>query len=127
MPFLTFKQMQILQPTMHAPLVTGALGPGLGLPIGGGTFFPQPTLNPFPAVPPGMTATTCIYCLGFPLGLVQPTLSSEQLEDVLPEDQKELLAQVMKLTPEQIEKLPPHEQAQILQLRQTMLSLNYRR
>lgn len=57
----------------------------------------------------------------------QPQISSDQLEDVLPDDQKELLAQVMKLTPEQIEKLPPHEQAQILQLRQTMLSLNYRR
>lgn len=57
----------------------------------------------------------------------QPTISTEQL-DVLPDDQKELLAQVMKLTPEQIEKLPPHEQAQILQLRQTMMmTLNFRR
>jgi len=41
-------------------------------------------------------------------------------------DKKELLDQILKLTPEQIEAFPPHEQAQMLQLRQAMSSL-YRR
>jgi len=40
----------------------------------------------------------------------------------LADDQKLLLEQVMKLTPEQLEKLTHHEQQQIMQLRQTMMN-----
>ncbi len=39
----------------------------------------------------------------------------------LPEEQKQLLDKVMKLTPDQIEKLHPQEKQQILQLRQAMM------
>jgi len=48
---------------------------------------------------------------------VQPTV--DPLAN-LDEEKKELLEQVMKLTPDQIEKLQPHEQQQIRQLRQAM-------
>jgi cleavage stimulation factor subunit 2 len=52
----------------------------------------------------------------------QPGLDISQLDN----EKKELLEQVMKLTPEQIEKLQPHEQQQIIQLRQAM-GLSFRR
>jgi len=49
----------------------------------------------------------------------------ENLGDVLPEDQRQLLEHVMNLSPEQIEKLQPQERQQIMQLRQTMMQLNF--
>eukprot|EP01126_Amoeba_proteus_P047947 TRINITY_DN5513_c0_g2_i8.p1 TRINITY_DN5513_c0_g2~~TRINITY_DN5513_c0_g2_i8.p1 ORF type:complete len:205 (+),score=57.16 TRINITY_DN5513_c0_g2_i8:72-617(+) len=90
-------------------------------------FFATGMGNPYQA------AASAVF--GSLLGGIQPRIGIQQMQnsispdqlEVLPEDQKELLAQVMKLTPEQIEKLPPHEQQQILQLRHTMLSLNFRR
>jgi len=125
----TAQQMQIMQPVInpmshvvHNPMVSMmGMNTQMGAPFGG--FAPnQPNMNPFQGgnVNPGFPGMN----MG---GINQPNMGAEQLEDVLPDDQKELLATVLKLTPEQIEKLPPHEQAPILQLRQTMLSLNYRR
>jgi len=97
--------------------VGGVGGVGVGAGVGGVPFGYGTNINPYQAV-------------GFPMAPMQsqpqPSISTEQLEDVLPEDQKVLLTQVMKLTVDQIEKLPPHEQAQILQLRSTMLSLGYK-
>jgi len=54
------------------------------------------------------------------------SLAQSQL-GLLQDEQKQLLEQVMNLTPEQIERLSPQEQQQIKQLRQTMMSLNYGR
>jgi cleavage stimulation factor subunit 2 len=42
-------------------------------------------------------------------------------------DKKELLDQILKLTPEQLESFPPQEQAQMIQLRQAMSSYGFRR
>jgi len=44
----------------------------------------------------------------------------------LPEDQKELLERVLQLTPDQIERLQPHEQQQIMQLK-LLIPSNFRR
>jgi len=59
-------------------------------------------------------------------GINQPsTLPADPLAEVLGEDQRQLLDQVMQLTPEQIDKLQPQERQQIMQLRQTMMTLNW--
>jgi len=42
-------------------------------------------------------------------------------------DKKELLDQILKLTPEQLESFPPQEQAQMIQLRQAMSNYGFRR
>jgi cleavage stimulation factor subunit 2 len=45
--------------------------------------------------------------------------------DNLPEQQKALIQQVMSLTQDQIDKLPPEQRQQVQQLRQTLLSVRF--
>jgi cleavage stimulation factor subunit 2 len=81
------------------PLPLGSLGP---LTRPGGFDFEY-------APPPPM---------GYPI-------APENLGEILPEDQRLLLEQVLQLSPEQIENLPPQERMQIMHLRQTVMQLNY--
>jgi cleavage stimulation factor subunit 2 len=80
-------------------------------------FIPQPFMQP-QAVP-----------FMQPVNLIQQQPINTPNVDIfanLDGDKKELLDQILKLTPEQIESFPPQEQAQMLQLRQAMSSM-YRR
>jgi len=91
----------------------GPLGPG---------FVPSPYPQPFPQQP-NLQFQQPMPMIQQPIPLQQPSVDAL---DGLDDDKKELLEQVMNLTPEQIEKLQPHEQQQIMQLRQAMSTFNFR-
>eukprot|EP01125_Pyxidicula_operculata_P022435 TRINITY_DN916_c0_g1_i1.p1 TRINITY_DN916_c0_g1~~TRINITY_DN916_c0_g1_i1.p1 ORF type:complete len:353 (-),score=42.62 TRINITY_DN916_c0_g1_i1:97-1155(-) len=100
-----------------APVPTPMMNPLL---MAGAPLLGQTAGFPFPGYQmPGMVAPV----MQPPQPQPQPQSSYESLE-VLPEEQRQLLEQVMKLTPEQIEQLSPGDQQQIKQLRQTMTMLN---
>jgi len=100
-------------------------------------------LGPTPMVAPGLGFAfppgAGYPVLGFPVGGVLPSVHIpginqpppvpishvDPLSEVLGEEQRQLLEHVMQLTPEQIDKLQPQERMQIMQLRQTMMSLNW--
>jgi cleavage stimulation factor subunit 2 len=78
-------------------------------------FIPQPYMQP-QAMP------------FMPVNLIQQPVNTPNVDIFanLDGDKKELLDQILKLTPEQIESFPPQEQAQMIQLRQAMSAM-YRR
>jgi len=79
-------------------------------------FIPQPYMQPQVAMP-----------FMQPVNLIQNvTAPNVDVFANLDGEKKELLDQILKLTPEQLEAFPPQEQAQMMQLRQAMSSL-YRR
>jgi cleavage stimulation factor subunit 2 len=80
------------------------------------SFIPQPYLQPQVTMP-FMQPVNLIQNVNAPNVDVFANLDGEK---------KELLDQILKLTPEQLEAFPPQEQAQMIQLRQAMSSL-YRR
>jgi len=80
------------------------------------SFIPQPYLQPQVTMP-FMQPVNLIQNVQAPNVDVFANLDGEK---------KELLDQILKLTPEQLEAFPPQEQAQMIQLRQAMSSL-YRR
>ncbi|GLJ24628.1 hypothetical protein SUGI_0470980 [Cryptomeria japonica] len=55
-------------------------------------------------------------------GIPEPQQSVSQTAQLTPEVESELLQQVMKLTPEQINSLPPDQQQQVIQLQQMFRS-----
>jgi len=71
-------------------------------------FQPVPMKTPNPYQPPQQT---------IPDQYIAQAFGDVQLQD----QQKELLQQVVNLTPEQIEALPPEQRQQVQQLRQTLL------
>jgi cleavage stimulation factor subunit 2 len=83
---------------------------------------------PFPPLPLG-TLPPQLTRPGFEFDYAPPPMSypiaPENLGEILPEDQRLLLEQVLQLSPEQIENLPPQERMQIMHLRQTVMQLNY--
>jgi len=116
---LTPQAAQQLQPPREVPAANvppaafggqPAFNPAIGLGVQGAGRGPNMAMafNPMMA---GHMAPAAIHA---------PS-PAEQLGGALPEEQKQLLDKVMKLTPEQIEKLHPQEQFQINQLRQAMM------
>jgi len=79
----------------------------------------QPTQpNPIPQRPP-FPATSAPMNFPGPPQFGIPVNAPSQ--DLLQEQQRALLQQVLSLTPEQIDKLPLDQRQQVLQLRQTVI------
>ncbi len=90
------------------------------------TAMPIPT--PFAAAPKATQVTSYptpnIMFPGQPAPVApQPNFGFATQFDTLPEQQKALLQQVVSLTQEQIDKLPPEQRQQVQQLRQTFMQL----
>jgi len=81
---------------------------------------PQPQLPTLPNYAPNYLTSYAPYIQPTLPMIPQPAPVSADALANLDDEKKKLLDQVLKLTPEQIEKLAPHEQQQILQLRQAM-------
>lgn len=102
------------QPAFNPAIGLGVQGAGRGPNMAMGTWAWLETPSLVPAFNPMMAGHMA------PAAIHAPS-PAEQLGGALPEEQKQLLDKVMKLTPEQIEKLHPQEQFQINQLRQAMM------
>ena len=114
-----------------------------------GTTMPPPTVLPptiQPTIPVTPTTTLPPYVPGqihppipgsiappnLPPTMVPPTMPPNMppnmppvLPDNIPEQQRALLQQVLSLTQDQIDKLPPEQRSQVQQLRQTLVTMRY--
>jgi len=119
-PPLLAPPVNMLPPQVPVPQPSIAPGPiGFGFPLG----YQMPIQSFQMGLLPPSLAMQPIPGINQPIPMPQPT--TDPLVVVLEEDQRQLLEQVMQLTPDQIEKLQPQERQQIMQLRQTMMSLNW--
>uniref|UniRef100_A0A6B2LCA6 RRM domain-containing protein n=1 Tax=Arcella intermedia TaxID=1963864 RepID=A0A6B2LCA6_9EUKA len=108
---------QIIPTALPSPMV-------LPTPVMGGAI-PGMTPSYLPPVPVPVAPVHGFPPVSAPVGGIGKAPPPNDLNSVLGEEQRALLEQVMKLTPEQIEKLKPQERQQIMQLRKTMVALNY--
>jgi len=114
---LAAQQQPVLQPVNPIPVNPIPVNPN----------FAPPNYQPFPAQNIPFVSQPVQMMPQQPQPQAQPQSQPMDALASLDDEKKELLEQVMKLTQEQIEKLQPHEQQQIMQLRQAMTSFNFRR